>query len=170
MNPNSFLKLFPFDTSGGKQSQSFKNSWGKEGPIWNSCPSFWSTVCLLPENPPAPVALPLALEAGALLRTISWTEVQLERERAAFLTATVEPIWQLRDDLRFRLADEGRGPSRPCEADLILQQVRTCRGHPLFHHYSKHDVLGIKLHYIFSRPLSKVTYISESLAQGPNGE
>ncbi|XP_048883232.1 coiled-coil domain-containing protein 148-like [Brienomyrus brachyistius] len=54
-------------------------------------------------------------------------DVLLERERAVFETATVKPIWQLRDDLRFRLAEEGRGPSQPCELDLILQQVQSVK-------------------------------------------
>ncbi|XP_056146061.1 coiled-coil domain-containing protein 148-like [Lampris incognitus] len=50
----------------------------------------------------------------------------LEGEREAFRLATVEPVLQLRDDLRFRLAQVRHQPLTPHPSDLeqVLQQVQ----------------------------------------------
>ncbi|XP_060944076.1 coiled-coil domain-containing protein 148-like [Limanda limanda] len=53
-------------------------------------------------------------------------ELFLEREREAFRTATVEPVLQLRGDLRFRLEDvqHQQKPVEPSNWEPVIQQIQ----------------------------------------------
>lgn len=55
-------------------------------------------------------------------------ELSLEREREAFRIATVQPVHQLRDDLRFRLSEvqHQQLTCHPSNWVLVKQQVPVC--------------------------------------------
>ncbi|XP_030643182.1 coiled-coil domain-containing protein 148-like [Chanos chanos] len=51
-------------------------------------------------------------------------DLQLEQEREDFRLATVEPVWQLREDLLFRLRAQSTSANQHAEWEQVLQQVR----------------------------------------------
>ena len=55
-------------------------------------------------------------------------ELLLESELDAFRCATVEPIWQLREDLQYRLTEvqhqQQHQPPQPADWEKVLHQVR----------------------------------------------
>ncbi|XP_018597064.1 coiled-coil domain-containing protein 148-like [Scleropages formosus] len=70
------------------------------------------------------------MDGGCLSQLLDY-ELLLESERGEFRTATVNPVWQLMEDLRCRLAKLGcdtlQRPHQAQEWGLVLQQVQSVK-------------------------------------------